>query len=145
PSPSTSNVRLLGVIPPRLNRTVRGAAPAAGKGRKVGAVLGDADALTTTLWLVVAPVAVVRVAVNTCVSVATGTWTANLPACTAATVPLTATPTSRPPVSSVPCTRSVPVGTVVPVVGEVIVTCRPETVKLRETIALSLPAWSRAY
>src|SRR2546429_6280655 len=79
------------------------------------------------------------------VSTVTGPWTAKPRPWTAATVPLTVTPASGPPVSTVPRTSSRPAGTVAPPAGDVMMTRKLLTVKLCCAVALSLVARSRAF
>ena len=60
-------------------------------------------------------------------------------------MPLTVTPASGPPVSTVPRTSSRPAGTAAPPAGDVMMTRKLLTVKLCCAIALSLVARSRAF
>src|SRR3989442_5787765 len=65
PSPSASSVTRLEGTPPSVNRTVKGATPAAGIGVRDGTGVGDVKTLTATLCLAVVPSDRVRVAVRT--------------------------------------------------------------------------------
>src|SRR2546425_6714213 len=62
PSPSASSVTPLEGTPPSVNRTVKGATPAAGIGGRDGTGAGDVKTLTATLCLAVVPSDRVRVA-----------------------------------------------------------------------------------
>src|SRR2546425_3523981 len=62
PSPSASSVTRLEGTPPSVNRTVKGATPAAGIGGRDGTGGGDVKTLTATLCLAVVPSDRVRVA-----------------------------------------------------------------------------------
>src|SRR2546425_11763154 len=55
PSPSASSVTPLEGTPPSVNRTVKGATPAAGIGGRDGTGGGDVKTLTATLCLAVVP------------------------------------------------------------------------------------------
>src|SRR5712691_13278587 len=143
PLPSKSSARLV-AAPTREKNTVNGARPLCGVTRSVGADVGATT--TAMLEVAVGPPEVVANASTEDVFPAIGTKAAKSVPCTAAGAPFTVTPTSAPPACTVPWTSSIPAGTVAPLVGDVIVICNPDvTVKLRDTTALSLPAWSRAF
>src|SRR5438093_11128624 len=88
PSPAAASVTRLEGTPPSVNRTVKGATPAAGIGMRDGTGVGDVKTLTATLCLAVVPSDRVRVAVSTVVSTVNRSWTAKTGPCTAATIPL---------------------------------------------------------
>src|SRR3990172_13226033 len=116
---------VVGIGPPRTEKdTFRDPTPLAGLARSVTAGVGAVATVTPMLWVALAPVTVVATAVRVVVSGLTGTRAAKVLPCTPAGVPLTVTPTSRPPASMVPRTRTESEVTVAPGDGSVIWTTR---------------------
>src|SRR3989449_2279148 len=79
--------------------------PAAGIGVRDGTGVGDVKTLTATLCLAVVPSDRVRVAVSTGVAAVHRNWAAKTRPRTPAPIPLTVTPTSFPPASTLPLPR----------------------------------------
>src|SRR5438309_10443697 len=104
PSPSASSVTRLEGTPPSVNRTVKGATPAAGIGVRDGTGVGDVKTLTATLCLAVVPSDRVRGAVSTVVSDVNPTCTGKTGPGTAAPILVYVTPTSVSPTATIPLT-----------------------------------------
>src|SRR4026209_1919791 len=146
PLPSrSSSMRARGCPPTMENDALSGAAPVPGCARRVSPLSPWSATLTITVWVTVLPVGPVATAVRAADGGGPGTLPAKVPPWTAATIPLTVTPISAPPDTTVPRTSSAPEGTVAPPLGSVIGTCCVDTVKLRWAgVWSSLPARSRA-